>query len=102
MDIAYLFFVSFECYFVLHGTLWHESPAVPPLENYVDEHHDIVNEWQRKAGTLIHNSSINLHESNPFHFYPINAYPWSKYEMTYHDLFDHILNDQNFLRMINF
>ena len=81
VDIAYLFFVSFECYFVLHGTLWHESPAVPPLENYVDEHYDIVNEWQRKAGTRIHNSSINLQESNPFHFYPINAYPWSKYEI---------------------
>ena len=71
VDIAYLFFVSFECYFVLHGTLWHESPVIPLAS--------LLNEWKSNRDIHHVDSSKNLQESNPFHFYPIYTYPWSKY-----------------------
>ena len=54
MDIAYLFFVSFECYFVLHGTLWHESPVVPLETNETDNQNNfIISAFLVLAGNLI-------------------------------------------------
>ena len=81
VDIAYLFFVSFECYFVLHGTLWHESPVVPLETNEYENRNKFIMEWKRHSDILLPNSSSKLQETNPFNFYPIEAYPWSKYQL---------------------
>ena len=81
MDIAYLFFVSFECYFVLHGTLWHESPVVPLETNETDNQNNFIIEWKRHFDILLPNTNTKLQESNPFNFNPVESYPWSKYPL---------------------
>ena len=73
VDITYLFCVSIECYFVLHGTLWHDTPVVPPDE--LDEF------CQNNALPISHTIKPTTAPSNhKWHSKNLNSYPWSKYQ----------------------
>ena len=74
MDITYLIFVSFECFFVLHGTLWHDVPIAWCTHNEEDNciHSDILVKSRHQ------NNHLPGTKSN-FETDPFLSYHWRKY-----------------------
>jgi hypothetical protein len=73
VDITYLFFVSFECFFVLHGTLWHDVPVTWCSNIEEDDciHLDVSENSLHQDNHLT--SSKSIFETDPF-----LSYPWRK------------------------